>query len=348
MTKKYSLTVFLGRMVPLHEGHATVIREARQISEKVLVGLGSAFRPASTRIPYSVEQREKMLRLAFPDSEDWLIIEPIEDFTYNDPLWLAHVQDTVRKHEPDNSKIALIGFEKDHTSFYVNMFPQWDNVGVEPYMVGGEILNASDIRKAQYQNGGIIPEIFNDASIIHPDVFNYVNDLDNSLMAREFEIEVKYKSQFDHPYFGNNVIHNTVDAVVIQSGHVLVGKRSALPGRGLYCLPGGFMEPHETVLDAMLCELREETKIKVPSPVLKGNIKDVQLFDDPNRSTRGRILTTAYLIELPNGPLPKVKASDDLMKGSAMWMPLGEVNSMTFFEDHYDIIQIMTGRRKRQ
>ena len=70
--------------------------------------------------------------------------------------------------------------------------------------------------------------------------------------------------------------------------------------------------PGERLLDACIRELREETKIKVPGPILKGSIKRQSVYDDPYRSARGRTLTHGFYIELePSAELPKVKGSDD-------------------------------------
>ena len=89
-------------------------------------------------------------------------------------------------------------------------------------------------------------------------------------------------------------------------------------------------------------ELREETRLKVPEPVLKGSIRKQKVFDDPHRSARGRTITHAFYIELsPNSELPRVKGSDDAKY--AVWLPLAELDPATLFEDHYFIIQEMTG-----
>ena len=105
---------------------------------------------------------------------------------------------------------------------------------------------------------------------------------------------------------------------------------------------GGFLDQGERVLDACLRELREETKLKVPTPVLKGSIKRQSVYDDPHRSARGRTVTHAFYIELePNAELPKVKGGDDAKH--ARWVPLSELDPQLMFEDHYFIIQDMLG-----
>jgi bifunctional NMN adenylyltransferase/nudix hydrolase len=106
-------------------------------------------------------------------------------------------------------------------------------------------------------------------------------------------------------------------------------------------LPGGFLDANETLKTAVIRELREETRIKVPAPVLAGSITKQQVFDDPYRSARGRTVTHAYLIELKDGELPKVKGGDDAAK--AFWVPFAEIKPERMFEDHFHIIQAMVG-----
>jgi len=121
-------------------------------------------------------------------------------------------------------------------------------------------------------------------------------------------------------------------------------KRKANPGQGLYALPGGFINPKETVAKAAIRELKEETRIKLPDPVLEGHMKESHVFDAPSRSERGRTITHAFLIELPGGPLAKVKGGDDA--ASALWMPLEDFEKKRdqMYEDHADIITYFLGR----
>ena len=149
-------------------------------------------------------------------------------------------------------------------------------------------------------------------------------------------------------------IFQTVDAVIVQTGHILLVKRRNAPGKGLWAMPGGYLNPNEWMLDGAVREAYEETKIDVPKPVLYGSLKDDHTFEAHNRSNRGRIITRAFLFKLPeyvvNGKisLPKVKGEDDAEK--AKWFPLSEVKGMSeqLFEDHYDIIETMIARLKEK
>lgn len=52
-------------------------------------------------------------------------------------------------------------------------------------------------------------------------------------------------------------------AVLEQAGRVLLGRRAFDPGKGLWDLPGGFLEEHEHPLDALHRELAEETGLVI-------------------------------------------------------------------------------------
>ena len=69
--------------------------------------------------------------------------------------------------------------------------------------------------------------------------------------------------------------------------------------------------------------------------------KKNELFDAIQRSSRGRTITHAFNICLPDGELPKVRGGSDAT--SATWIPLSQVDSAQTFEDHYEIISYFTG-----
>jgi bifunctional NMN adenylyltransferase/nudix hydrolase len=154
----------------------------------------------------------------------------------------------------------------------------------------------------------------------------------------------KYKAQWSvAPY---PPVFVTTDALVINKGHILLIKRGLNPGKGLWALPGGFLNPNESITDCAVRELKEETKIDVPVPVLKGSITKTEMFDHPNRDPRGRVITHCFRFDVTYGKgreLIKIKAGDDAV--GAQWVPIGDLLLMrkTFFSDHFQIIRKMLG-----
>jgi bifunctional NMN adenylyltransferase/nudix hydrolase len=279
-----------------------------------------------------------MIKYAAGGLSMFINIEENLDTIYNDQAWAVRVQALVAKHTKPGDRVGIIGHKKDDSSFYLDMFPQWDFENVELI----EFLSAVNIRDLYFKRDvnmsfikGVVPE----------STFNFLTEFKSTpeyeQIIREREFVINYKKQYASlPY---PPIFSTADAVVIQSGHILLIKRRAEPGKGLWALPGGYVNANtdKSVEDAAIRELREETMIKVPAPVLRGSIRRSKVFDAIDRSPRGRIITHAVYIELPDGDLPKVKGSDDAEK--ARWVPIAEVRSEECFEDHYEIIQHFLG-----
>lgn len=346
--KTYHFAVFIGRFQPYHNGHHHIISQGLKQAEKIIVLCGSSYLPPTHRNPWSFDDRKAMILNSFSKTEaDRIMVLPLPDSPYNNSVWIQSVQAAVNTMvETTNpvhstTKIALIGQQKNHSEFYLQMFPQWKSIAVEPV----DEVNATLLRNRYFshadnfsQNG----KIFNAVTPKGTQQFfakEFSQTAFDCIFAEHVFVE-NYKKQWQAaPY---PPIFVTVDAVVIQSGHILLVKRKARPGKGLAALPGGFVDQHEPLLDACIRELREETKLKIPDPVLRGCIKRSHIFDDPYRSARGRTITYAFLIELPAcEKLPKVKGSDDAEK--AFWLPLGEIKPEKLFEDHYFIIRHLLG-----
>lgn len=347
-SKPYDFLVFIGRFQPFHLGHLAVIKAALQQADQLIILCGSAHQPRSVRNPWTIAERESMIRGAVKPEENTRIhIAPLMDIVYNDESWVKNVQSTVNglvtahhgvPHKAPN--IGLVGHSKDQSSYYLNMFPQWGAVPVENF----NSISATPIREAIFGGKGydyIRSGAANDLPInVQVEIREFSNTRAYIDIKGEQEFVVKYKQAWDAAPYAPTFV--TVDVVLVQSGHVLMVERKARPGKGLLALPGGFVDQNEKLVDACLRELREETRIKVPAPVLKGSIKNQQVFDDPHRSARGRTITHAFYIELaPNKALPKVKGGDDAKH--AMWIPLADIHPNNLFEDHYFIIQEMTG-----
>lgn len=341
MSKKYNTVVYIGRFQPVHNAHVEIIRRAKSLADNVVIIIGSAYQPRTYKNPFTTEERIAMIQnlaVRVGDPKCSVHVDFTRDSMYNDQAWAGRIQTIVNEYAVPGEKVAIIGHDKDESTFYLKMFPQWTHEDVELI----EPLNATDIRDLYFRKDAhegfirhVVPET----------VFNFMQEFkqtpDYQQIIREREFVDAYKKQYaSFPY---PPVFVTVDAVVICSGHILMIKRRAEPGKGLWALPGGFLDAvgDKSVQEAAIRELREETGIKVPAPVLAGSIQSNRVFDSPGRSTRGRTITHAFKIVLADGDLPKVKGQDDAEK--ARWVPIAEVASEDCYEDHYDIIQHFVG-----
>lgn len=356
--KEYDHLVFIGRMQPFHKGHYHVIKTALELAKNVIVLVGSANTSRNTRNPFTFEERKQMIIHSFVnDNIDVknLTILPLNDYTYNDEEWIRavfhKVDDHLRASLPSTTyeeviaikelKVGLIGHSKDHSSYYLKLFPNWGSIDVNG-VHGGQhkLINATDIRNLyfgpQWHDMSwtkLVPDF------VEKYLMEWVGSTEYQEIVNEHKFVTEYKKQWANSPYPPTFV--TVDAVVVQSGHVLLVRRGAQPGLGKYAMPGGFLNSGETLLTGALRELREETKLKVPEPVLRGSLKKQKTFDDPHRSARGRTITTAFLFHLaPQIDMPKIKGSDDAAE--AMWVPLNKIKAEDMFEDHYHIIHNLT------
>jgi bifunctional NMN adenylyltransferase/nudix hydrolase len=337
--KRHEVAVVIGRFQPLHYGHIYNIDKGLEIAKKVLILVGSAYNSVSPKNPFTFEQRMKMINDYYFSSKyrDKIVIAPLADNLYEENQWITDVQDFVYEQETDD--VVLIGHEKDKSSYYLKAFPQWKFFETGKWPVKDSSVDATKIRELYFEHdlryvSGVVP------TSVYSFLEWFSTTQEYSNIRDEYNFLVDYKNSWASSPFPPTF--STVDSIVIQSGHILLIKRKEHPGKELYALPGGFIGQTERQIDAAIRELREETKLKVPVPVLRGSITKEKTFDHPNRSQRGRTITQAFLFQLKNDEeLPKVKGSDDAKE--AMWVPLIELynRESLMYEDHYYIIRKM-------
>lgn len=343
----FDCLVFIGRFQPPHLGHLAVIHEALKRARQVIVLVGSSWQARSLRNPWHFNERRAMLRSAFDDEENArLAVVPLLDALYNNDVWVRDVQRKVRDiASPLGARlprIGLIGASRGQSSYYLTLFPQWESVSV-PLVEG---ISASQIRERLFRSASSADDYLTTGAShdLPPGVVSAVRDFCAGDHYRQLSEEQRLLDQYrsawaQAPY---PPIFVTVNAVVVQSGHVLLVRRTSAPGKGLLALPGGFINSHERLLDACLRELRERIRLKVPEPVLKGSLRGQRLFDEPHRSWRGRTLAEAFYFALtPDQQLPRLKP----VKGGdhARWVALADLDPEALFEDHFFIIQDFLG-----
>lgn len=103
----------------------------------------------------------------------------------------------------------------------------------------------------------------------------------------------------EHPIFSV-----TVDLVIltIRDGALaaLVVQRGSEPFAGRWALPGGFVEPDETLVEAARRELEEETSVRLE----EARLEQLASYGAPDRDPRGRVVSVAWLAVVPQGTDP--------------------------------------------
>ena len=76
-----------------------------------------------------------------------------------------------------------------------------------------------------------------------------------------------------------------------KNGEILLIKRKADPKPGWWDLPGGFIDPGETIEESMMREIKEELKIEIDDLKYIDSTADFYLYDDFNHPTICAIFT---------------------------------------------------------
>ena len=344
--KRYDAAVVVGRFQPLHHGHMALIDTALAVAPQVIVVLGSAFHARTPRNPFNVQERTGMVRAAVAAVDrDRLRFLPMRDY-YDGARWAQAVHEGVQlmlgAPSHSASKIALVGHFKDDTAEYLQSFPNW---ALESVAVRADVT-ATAIRSAYFARP------VSDAAALAPleaklptSTLAFLRDWASSSafasVADEAHALSRHHKQWaSAPY---PPVFVTVDALMRCADQVLLIRRAQAPGKGLLALPGGFLEPRDTIYRSPIRELREETHFDAADAELAARLKAVHVFDHPDRSERGRTITHAHYFELPGNTPPKVRADDDA--AAAAWTPITALAALEdqFFDDHFQIVDHFLG-----
>jgi bifunctional NMN adenylyltransferase/nudix hydrolase len=333
----HDVAVYIGRFQPYHMGHHATVRQALEAAKELVILIGSSNSARTAKNPFTWEERRDMIKACLTEAELARVsFRPLRDFRYNDDHWIASVVNTVREIHGHGARTALIGYHKDASSYYLGLFPDWHVIPMSPV----PNTDATEIRRLYFDGKGYAhmlpaegrrvdgvlrqrPVAREDAGRRHPPPRQPRRD-GGALqrLQREHWFIREYRKQWaGTPYEPTFV---TADAVVTCSGHVLVITRKDPPGEGLLAVPGGFIRPDETLYDAVLRELKEETDIRwgdggAMLPAGK------HVFDNPGRSLRGRTITHAFHFHLTAKFAPSVKGGDDAR--TARWMPIRDAQA---------------------
>jgi 8-oxo-dGTP diphosphatase len=109
-----------------------------------------------------------------------------------------------------------------------------------------------------------------------------------------------------------------VSAAIIRDGKVLIVRRARSPAGGLYTLPGGGVEVGETLIEAVVREVREETALAI-EPVALAGYREAITRDGDGRIERHFVILPFAARWIAGEPM----LNDELSE--AMWLDPSEI-----------------------
>jgi len=128
-----------------------------------------------------------------------------------------------------------------------------------------------------------------------------------------------------------------VSAAIFRDGRVLIVRRARPPAHGLYTLPGGGVELGETLEEAVIREVREETALAV-EPVALAGYRQAIARDDEGRIER-------HFVILPFAArwiAGEIMLNEELAE--ARWLRPAEIDGLTTTEGLKQIVAAASER----
>lgn len=335
--QKFEWAACIGRFQLFHNAQLALIREGLRLAPRCAVLVGSAHQARAPRNPFTWEERVEAIRLALTGEErarvDFL---PVRD-AWDQKRWVRQVQAAMaRLTGSDRTRVVLVGHRKDPTTEYLLDFPGWPlhDTGRQ-----GEV-HAKALRAVLYTADSLDAALAALASQVPSSMLDFLRSWAQlpflSKLREEWaELAAEREKWAMAPY---PPVLVTVDAVVRIGEQVLLIRRGRAPGKGLLAVPGGFIEQRETAYQSAVRELQEETGLRLLPSEMEHACKAMRIFDHPDRSQRGRVITHAFYFDLGERMRPEIAGSDDAAE--ARWVPIAQLPSLEdqFHDDHFHIL----------
>lgn len=151
MVKMKKVSVIIGRFQPFHVGHLEMVQSAYDISDEVVLFIGSANKPTSDKNPWT--HRERLLMIYDSIQESKMNIGRFHFFPAMDceknSDWVKQIKLLTELAVSKKSHIQLVGHNRDDSSFYLSLFPFWNFHEVGEFK---DNISATEVRKLFFEN----------------------------------------------------------------------------------------------------------------------------------------------------------------------------------------------------
>lgn len=274
MNKENLTAFYIGRFQPFHNGHKDAIEQIAKASDvaKIIIGIGSAQYHHYLDNPFTVEEREQMIRQSLQIDKPYEIVamNDIHDF----PKWVPYVETVCPKFDvlySGNTLVKRLFSERGYEVRDLNF----------NFTRSGTDIRTMMFEECPWQN--FVPD----------GTTNVINDINVRGVERLLELH-------------NRHLRFAVTAdIILQDGdgRFVFIRRKHEPFEGMLALTGGYVEPgKETTKQAAIREAQEEIGVEIINPQFLG------VYDKPQRDPRGPCITHVFYAREYRGEL---KAGDD-------------------------------------
>ena len=293
--------MLIGRFQPPHRAHLALMEGALDMAEDLVIVLGSARGARTARNPLSDSERAALIRQMLEAASVDLRrvrLEFVSDAYYNLPLWVEWIRRAVGRE-----RALLTGFEKDASSFYLRLFPDWTLTPPD----FRSTLNATDIREALYRG-----QWKSVARAVTPEVLATLR----AFAATPAFAELLADREATRMLAAGGPIR-TKGVLLMHGDRMLLTRRRERPGLGLWCLPEA----------AAAWEAAQQVAPRLDRATFESEEFRTRPLNNPQRTPGLDWQTEVKLYTLP-WPTPA--------GGNAEWTDLDAVRTRpeTFFADH--------------
>ena len=322
---KRAFGVYVGRFQPPHHAHVAVMLEALDWVETLVIVLGSARAARTPKNPFTEVERRTMLVEALREVGvplERLMFAHVRDL-YGMDAWANAVRAAVARSTGGARDIVLVGHDKDASTTYLNVFPEWSFI---PTTVRSG-LSATDVREAWFRG-----DTATLAGLVPPAVMRFLTRVTRTPEFAELRGDHTFLAEWHDAWRASPAPATlvAVHAVVTNERGVLLTRRTARPGRGLLALPGGHLLPGLDAWTSLVRLVLEQTGICLPDDPPGAPV----VFDHPGRSLLGREVAVVYRVSSE--------------PGGAHWWALTDAlgSPERFYGDHHRILEVVSAQHR--